>query len=77
MPTHPYRDPMAPAEPKPLESARVAHDDVVVAVLLLAVGVLAVVCGLSMDRQAQLTIGLVLIAFALKVAWDARASGAS
>lgn len=74
---HPYRQPAPPQEPHSLETVRVAHDDLLVAILLLAVGVLVVVSGLSMDRQAQLTLGLGLIVLALKVAWDARRSGES
>ena len=77
MSTHPYRESEPPHEPDSLETARVARDDLLVALLLLVVGVLGVLSGLSMDRQAQLTLGLVLIVFALKVAWDARRSGDS
>jgi uncharacterized membrane protein len=74
---HPYREPELPSAPTPAASAGVARDDLVVAVLLLVVGVLGVLSGLSMDRQTQLTLGLVLIAFAVKVGWDARRTGHS
>jgi hypothetical protein len=72
---HPYREPESPCAPAPPEAdAGVALDDLVVALLLLVVGGLGVLSGLSMDRQAQLSLGLVLIAFAIKVGWDARRS---
>lgn len=77
VPTHPYRDSEPPFPQEPLEASGVARDDLFVALLLLVVGALGVLCGLSMDRQAQLTVGLGLIAFALKVAWDARTAGHS
>jgi hypothetical protein len=72
---HPYRGPAPPHAPAPpAAEAGVALDDVVVALLLLLVGGLGVLSGLSMDRQAQLSLGLVLIAFAIKVGWEARRS---
>jgi hypothetical protein len=75
VPAHPYRDSEVSSAPAPAATARVARDDLVVAILLLVVGVVGVVSGLSMDRQAQLTLGLVLLAFAAKVAWEARRTG--
>ena len=75
MPGHPYREPASsPAVATPV-SGGVARDDLVVASLLLVVGVLGVLSGLTMDRQVQLTVGLVLIAVAVKVACDARCDG--
>lgn len=72
MPGHPYREPGSSRADAPPASGGCARDDLVVASLLLVVGVLGVLSGLSMDRQVQLTVGLVLIASAVKVAWDAR-----
>jgi len=77
VPTHPYRESEPPFEQEPLAATGVARDDLFVALLLLVVVALGVICGLSTDRQAQLTVGLVLIAFALKVAWDARGGARS
>jgi hypothetical protein len=74
---HPYRDSELSSAPTPRATSGVARDDLVVALLLLVVGVLGVISGLSMDRQAQLTLGLVLLAFAVKVGWDARRTGGS
>lgn len=72
MAAHPYRDcsPRVPEEPPP--APVIASDDVAVALLLFLVGVLGVSSGLAMDGQAQLSLGLVLIAFAVKVALGAR-----
>lgn len=74
MSSHPYRESAAPRTVASSKSAGVARDDVVVALLLLVVGMLEVLSGVSMGRQTHLTLGLVLLAFAIKVAWDARGS---
>lgn len=75
VPGHPYREPeSSPAEASPAPGC-VARDDLVVACALLVVGVLGVLSGLSTDRQVELTVGLVLIALGVKVAWDSRTAG--
>ena len=74
VPHHPYRECAPPSEPDSREPARVAPDDVVVALLLLVVGSLGVLSGLTTDRQVPLTLGLVLLASSVKVA---RAAGDS